>query len=30
MEETEFAGLKKFDDVIGHGLMTYAFMTRPN
>ena len=28
MTETEFAGHKKFDDVIGHGLMTYSFMTR--
>ena len=28
MTETEFAGGKSFDDVIAHGLMTYAFMTR--
>jgi acyl dehydratase len=28
MDETEFAGHKKFEDVIGHGLMTYSFMTR--
>ena len=28
MTETEFAGGKQFDDVIAHGLMTYAFMTR--
>ena len=28
MAETEFAGHKKFDDVIGHGLMTYSLMTR--
>jgi 3-hydroxybutyryl-CoA dehydratase len=26
--ETTFAGHKKFDTVIGHGLMTYAFMVR--
>jgi acyl dehydratase len=28
MGETSFAGDKKFDDVIGHGLMTYSLMTR--
>ncbi len=28
LEETEFAGGKKFDDVIVHGLMTYSLMTR--
>lgn len=28
LAKTEFAGGKKFDDVIGHGLMTYAIMTR--
>lgn len=25
---TTFAGHKKFDTVIGHGLMTYSFMVR--
>jgi len=28
MSGAEFAGHKKFDDVIGHGLMTYSLMTR--
>ncbi len=28
LEKTAFAGGKKFDDVIGHGLMTYSLMTR--
>ena len=28
MAKTTFAGHKEFDDVIGHGLMTYSFMTR--
>jgi len=28
MEQTTFAGDKQFDDVIGHGLMTYSLMTR--
>ncbi len=28
MEKTHFAGGKQFDDVIGHGLMTYSLMTR--
>ncbi|MDP6344898.1 MAG: MaoC family dehydratase [Alphaproteobacteria bacterium] len=28
LAETTFAGHKKFDDVIAHGLMTYAIMTR--
>ncbi len=28
LEETNFAGDKKFDDVIQHGLMTYSLMTR--
>ena len=28
ISETTFAGHKKFEDVIGHGLMTYSFMTR--
>ncbi|MFC1885960.1 MaoC family dehydratase [Thermodesulfobacteriota bacterium] len=28
MEKTTFAGHKQFDDVIGHGLMTYSLMTR--
>ena len=28
MGQSTFAGRKQFDDVIGHGLMTYAFMTR--
>ena len=28
LEKTVFAGGKKFDDVIGHGLMTYSLMTR--
>ena len=28
ISETTYAGHKKFDTVIGHGLMTYAFMVR--
>jgi len=28
LEKTTFAGDKQFDDVIGHGLMTYSLMTR--
>ena len=28
MDRSEFAGNKNFDDVIGHGLMTYSLMTR--
>jgi acyl dehydratase len=28
MADTRFAGHKEFDDVIGHGLMTYSLMTR--
>lgn len=28
MGRSRFAGHKNFDDVIGHGLMTYSFMTR--
>ncbi len=28
ISETTFAGHKKFDTVIGHGLMTYSFMVR--
>lgn len=28
LQKTAFAGGKKFDDVIGHGLMTYSLMTR--
>ncbi len=28
MGKTTFAGHKQFDDVIGHGLMTYSLMTR--
>ncbi len=28
MEKTTFAGHKQFDDVIGHGLMTYSLMAR--
>lgn len=28
ISETTFAGDKKFDTVIGHGLMTYSFMVR--
>jgi len=28
LDQTTFAGDKQFDDVIGHGLMTYALMTR--
>ena len=28
LAETTFAGGKKFDSIIGHGLMTYSFMVR--